>query len=79
LAEAAVTRAFVVTLFRSGGNYSLFEAVPVDAPVHVVVASGTRKELGSLEECVIEFDRLTHSGDTLRFAGFAGGMCLVKL
>lgn len=59
-------------------QFGLFEAVPPDAPV-IDTISSPPKEKGPLVDCILEFDRLSHKGDTLRFSGFAGGMCLVKL
>lgn len=73
-----MNRAFVISLgfLRSHVHFDLLEFEPgvsLDSP-HKVHESET-----TVQECLIEFDRLTHPGDTLRFVGFAGGMCLTKM
>lgn len=74
-----MNRAFIIELGfkRSHVHFDLVEqesgAFRGDEPKTVHESETT------LQDCVIEFDRLTQKGDTLRFGGFAGGMCLVKM
>lgn len=66
-----ISRSFVVEAWV-GGKYKLVEK-------DFMHEKGRQHEQGTLHECMIEFDRISFKGDTLRFAGFAGGMCLTKL